>query len=292
MSKFEKFYLISQFCLVALAVIASTIAICSLRFIAKTVEATRTAADAAHTQAQVALDTLHSQRPNIVFGPANGDLAAYVAPTRSQQKGRILIYFRNAGPEPSRGALFNAYSNLLPNEKGQIHHLLRYRAFIKGRPAGMVSGGGVNVSAGSEYALVLNDKWVPNPKQWANIRGDRGSKRYGQFRIEGTFEYCDQWGAWRCEGFETAYDPQLGRFVPGVATPMGCEYTTEDPGYLARGADLKAEILPPCEQPEERAQKGGVNRPLRIGKPMRITLSSGNFGVPMPTEPPTPAPNQ
>jgi hypothetical protein len=249
-----------------------------------TERAANAAKDSADT-ARIVLRKMRKRRPEIVFGLSNGSVADYIPPTRGQQKGTILIHFRNTGDEPSPNTLFNAYSDLLPSDKGEIRHLLRYRAFYKGQPSGLVGGGGTDIASQAQYDLPLDQKWVPNPAQWRNIENRR--QRYGGFRVQGTFEYCDQWGVWRCDTFFTSYDPNLRKFVSTTMPPMGCEYTTEAADYLAMGADYRAEILPPCEQPDERAQHGGATHPVRVGTPRHITASSGNFGVPMPTPTPT-----
>jgi hypothetical protein len=85
---------------------------------------------ATQTQAQTALDTLHSQRPNINFGLENGDMADYLPPVGNAKKGTIILHFRNTGPQSADSVLIDAFSTLPPAQKGEERHLLRYRTSI------------------------------------------------------------------------------------------------------------------------------------------------------------------
>lgn len=167
-----------------------------------TLGATSTAANAAKTQPQAAIDALHSQRANVTLGLASGSLADYVPPAGTSN---IILHFRNTGPQSAPNALINAFSDLPPNEKGEFHHLYRARAFYKGKPAGVVGFGGFSIGSESRYDYPLDPKWVPNVNQWHNIV----SGKYSPFRIDGTIEYCDSWGTWHCEDFSVEYNPTL-----------------------------------------------------------------------------------
>lgn len=203
-------------------------------------------AQAAKKESQIALDNLHEQRARLTFGLADGRVAKYVRPTNGEKKGMIVLYFRNIGPKLAPKVLINAFSSLPPNNKGPMHHLSPYYSYHDGKLAGTHESLSVSVDAGTQYDFSLGQKWVPDPRQWTNIRAGRL-----HFEIDGTFEYCDSWRNWRCETFSARYNSELAKFVPAF-TPDSflCTYTTPDPKSLTGGAPgVTVKFLPPCAQP-------------------------------------------
>lgn len=245
-----------------------------------TLQTARTESKAALAAAQVALANLHAQRARLTFGLADGRLAKYSPPVKDKGKGTIVLYFRNVGPQRAPKVLINAFSDLLPTDKGKIRHLERYRTFLNGKPGGVGGSLSFSVGGGAPYNFPLDQKWVPNPKQWANIQNGGGGKI--GFRIEGTFEYCDSWGRWWCEPFAARYDPALSKFVPSFLTTSDlCAYTTSAPKTLTGGLPGQtAKLLPPCVQPNETKSAGnGVNDPESHGRPITEYTSSWDFGI-------------
>lgn len=242
--------LTAQWCLNWITLGAAVVGIGTLPFLYGTLKTTQISADAAKTQADAAIQALHSQRPFVSFGKPDGRLLDYIKPRKSDKKGSIILYFRNTGPAPAQNLLINAYSSLPPIEKGGNRHLYRFRIYFKGQPAGISFMGGTSLGASSVHSQPLEEKWVPNPEQWSLIRSGQWN---GTFRIEGTFEYCDSWGQYRCETFAARYQPPpIDNFIATQALPQ-CFVHTPDPSEMAKGEDYRAEPLPTCEQPEERS---------------------------------------
>jgi hypothetical protein len=211
---------------------------------------TKALAEAAKAQAQIALDQLHSQRPYVSLGRADGIIAEYAPPAKGDKKGTVLLYFQNTGTSAATNFLTNAYSLLPPAEKGEQRHIYRARMFFKGKPAGVSFFMGDTVGAGSLRIETLDAKWVPTVDQWKQIAA--GQWKAG-FYISGNFEYCDAWGEYRCEMFTLKYAPApVSKFIANTSRECPNSFVPlPDPTELAKGEDYNAQLLPRCKQPEE-----------------------------------------
>ncbi len=197
-------------------------------------------------QAQVALDALHSQRPLVLLGKPDGSaIVEYLRPAnKKEKKGAMLINLYNAGPAYASHVLVNAFSSLGAPQKLNFQHLVRYIPLMNGKPIGIVGGGGSPVAPQAIYPWPLDDRWVPTPTEWKEIQ--TGTHK-GSFNIQGTVEYCDNWGNWRCDAFMLVYRPlPLDKFLNLSMPPEIFCKNQPDPKELAAGPGLGAIVLPPC----------------------------------------------
>jgi len=157
-------------------------------------DAATTAAEATKIQAQVALDTLHSEhRPYVSFGSPDGKFVDYLPPQPGGKKGAIVLHFQNAGNAGASTVLVQGVSMMTPRVTWDTKHLLRYvLEYPKGSYATSGYAEGGDVGTRTAFDVPLAEKWVPTPNQWKTIRDDKWP--YGRFSVWGTLEYCDNWG--------------------------------------------------------------------------------------------------
>jgi hypothetical protein len=229
---------------------ASTVAVAAvgLVFLYRTEIDTRTAAMVAEKQAQIALDTLHSQRAYISFGSPDGKFAKYLEPKRGQKKGAIILHFQNSGVVAASHVQVQAYANNAPRVTFNSTRLLRYVMEYPKGFEGVMSAGGGDIAAHTPFDQPLDQKWVPTPNRWKQIRGDKWP---GRFSVEGIFEYCDNWGQYHCERFSADYrPPPIDNFVAVPAMPcIVAPPSIEELPPVNRQHFVR--FLPRCEQPGE-----------------------------------------
>jgi hypothetical protein len=213
--------------------------------------ATESAASAAKVSAGTALDTLHSERANIGFGSPDGKFVDYIAPKRGEKKGALIIHFRNTGNFGASSVLINAYSMISSRVNWGGRHLLRYIIeYPKGYFETMADADGGDVAAHGPFDVPLGDTWVPTPSEWSQIQ--RGKWLHGAgFSVFGTFEYCDNFAQYHCNGFDARYvPPPVDKFVQESTTPcfVGPPNVKEVP-EPNRKAFVR--FLDRCRQPNE-----------------------------------------
>jgi len=224
----------------------------SLGFLKGTLDATKDAAEAAATQARIALTQLHSQRPFMALGRGDGVIVEYRPPTETGRKGTIQLYFSNTGPAPALRFLVGAHSSLPTAQIEKGRHLYRRRVIQNGKPTGWLSMGGHIVAANAPYVVTLDSTSVPSDDEWRLIETGKL-----EFIIRGTYEYCDSWGKYTCNMFMFIHPGTPGKSLKLVADDSCVPAVLKDtpPPFL-----WPPETEPPelqvdrrCQQPEERA---------------------------------------
>lgn len=197
-------------------------------------------------QTQIALDTLHMQRPHISLGRADGEIAEYLPPGEGEEKGSIVLYFQNTGPVAATRFLTNISSSVSPDPtQKKPQQIYRYNLLREGK---RIYGEtiGPTIGANSTHPVALDAQAVPTADQWALIQS--GQRPEG-FSVSGTFEYCDLWGEHHCEAFTAYYLlPPGNRFVRSYGMPCP---TFPLPDLREAPGD-EIEFLPRCKQPREQ----------------------------------------
>jgi hypothetical protein len=220
--------------------VASVAGIIGLAFIYGTLKATQ-------DQTQAAIDALHSQRPYMSLGKADGVIAKYQPPVGEREKGTIELYFLNTGTAPATRFLVNAFSSLPTAEKIQERHLYRAKRFRDGKFIGWALMGGNTVGRDATRIEVLDAKSVPSPDEWRQVED-----RKLDFSIRGNFEYCDLWGKYTCEVFMLTYRPSDGgSFTIDASLPCPPSMIAK-PDLQGKDPSVYVEMLSECQQPQER----------------------------------------
>jgi len=195
------------------------------------------------------------QRALIGFGSKDGQVAKYIPPTTDGHNGGIVLYFHNAGREPARVNVdtWTYWQGLDGIQLPPPRYLFRYRIYDGPTMLGTAGVFGAVVPAESGHEVILDGRWIPDATTWAEIRS--GAR---ELTIDGTIDYCDRAGEWRCERFGAKYvPPPIDGFVRDSAIELPCN---PDASVIPDvGAGMRIERLHPCEQPGE--QPGEDQRP-------------------------------
>ena len=152
----------------------------------------------------------------------------------------IVIYFFNAGRTPALNLVTNLWSSRPGVKQEPQRHIERFKdpsgGILDRVPGPTIPGQGMH----TDY---LPLRWTPSPDELKAIRGGK------QFAIGGTFEYCDQFGHYRCQGFWARYrPPPIGDFVQFAAPACWVPPPTQ-PFSEIGGKKIQMIALPRCEQP-------------------------------------------
>lgn len=203
-----------------------------------------------------AIDQLQtSERPYVSIGQADGTLAKF-SPS-SDGKAAIALFFTNAGHSPALNFLVNAGLAGLPPRfgKGSIEerHLERFQSL--GSPTmpfhGILSSAsGTDIPGQSTHREYLVSKWTLTSEEVKGIK----TGKYPFFEVFGDFEFCDQFGEYRCREFSLRYVPSpVDAFVSGPLPVRDCFLMPSVPPP----EPVPMKVLHRCEQPGERKITSG-----------------------------------
>jgi hypothetical protein len=179
-----------------------------------------------------------SEKPYVSLGSRGGRVAEFRQ--RPDGSSAVVIYFFNAGRTPALNLVTNLWSSLPGVAHEQEHHIERFQD-----PTGGVvdSVAGPVIPGEGTHTDYLPLKWTPSRDELKAIRSGK------RFAIGGTFEYCDQFGHYRCQGFWARYrPPPIDDFVQYAAP--SCWVPPPTPPYSeVGGSKIQLIALPRCEQP-------------------------------------------
>ncbi len=179
-----------------------------------------------------------SERPYVSLGNRDGKVAAFRQ--RPDGGAAVEVYFFNAGRTPALNLVINLWSSLPGAKHAPERHIERFAdpngGVLDEVPGPVIPGGGTH----TDYLPV---NWTPSPDELKAIRNGKS------FAIGGTFEYCDQFGNYRCQGFWARYrPPPIDNFVQFAAP--ACWLPPPTPPYsIIGGKRIRMVTLPPCEKP-------------------------------------------
>ncbi len=178
-----------------------------------------------------------SEEPYVSLGNRNGRVAEF----RRSADGSIaiVIYFFNAGRTPALNFVTNLWSSLPGITHEHERHIERFRdpngGVIQNMPGPVMAGE-------ASHRAYLPPRWTPKPEDFKAIQTGK------QFSIGGTFEYCDQFGNYRCEGFWARYrPPPINDFVQFAAPPCWLPPSTP-PVAKVIGQKVQMIAIPRCER--------------------------------------------
>ncbi len=179
-----------------------------------------------------------SEKPYVSLGNRDGK----VAEIRQQSDGSsaIVVFFFNAGRTPALNLVTNLWSSLRGVKHEPEHHIERFQdpngGVLDRVPGPVIPGQGTH----SDY---LPLRWTPSGDELKAVRSGK------QFAIGGTFEYCDQFGNYRCQGFWARYrPPPIDDFVQ-FAAPSCWVPPPTPPSSIIGGKKIQFVALPRCEKP-------------------------------------------
>ncbi|HUY20255.1 MAG TPA: hypothetical protein VMV15_13595 [Candidatus Binataceae bacterium] len=179
-----------------------------------------------------------SERPYVSLGNRDGRVAEFrLEPDGSSA---VVIYFFNAGRTPALNLVTNLWSSRPGVKQEPQRHIERFKdpagGVVDSVPGPVIPGQGTH----SDY---LPLRWTPSVDELKAIRDGK------RFAIGGTFEYCDQFGHYRCQGFWARYrPPPVDDFVQ-YAAPSCWVPPPVPPFSEIGGKKIRMVALPRCEQP-------------------------------------------
>ena len=178
-----------------------------------------------------------TERPYVSLGDRDGKIAEF----RVGPSGRtaLVVYFYNAGRTPALNFIANIWTSKTGVKRTPSRHIERIEnpstGVIETVPGPAISGMATHL----EYTPV---RWTPSGAEIATIRDGK------EFSVGGTYEYCDEFGNYRCEGFWAHYEPPpIDTFVQFAAPP--CWLPPESDTRFDPGEKLAVKVLKRCEQP-------------------------------------------
>jgi len=192
---------------------------------------------------QASQDALHiTERPYVSIGTKDGTLIDL--PTANTP---LRIYFVNSGHSPAMNFKLNWFPGIgtaspsqyvykSPGIIGSSYtHIERWK---NGAGYAGVDCNGPNIAAGG-----TRTEFIAGMPPYLD-KADKGT--INSFDILGSFEYCDEFGAYHCTGFTAHYEPSIHLFVSGIdAGPVGC------PNSAMSDRNPYMISLPRCPQPSE-----------------------------------------
>ncbi len=179
-----------------------------------------------------------SEEPYVSLGNRDGRVAEF----RQQPDGGIavMIFFFNAGRTPALNLVTNLWSSMAGVKREPDRHIERFKdpngGVLDNVPGPAIPGQGT-------HTAYLPLQWTPSR---AELKAIRDGKR---FAIGGTFEYCDQFGHYRCQGFWARYRPPPIDDFTQYAAPA-CEVPEPSPPVSQIGGKkIQMIAIPRCEQP-------------------------------------------
>jgi hypothetical protein len=179
-----------------------------------------------------------AEKPYVSLGNRDGKVAEiHLEPDGSSA---VMIFFFNAGRTPALNLVTNLWSSLPGVKHEPENHIERFKdpagGILDNVPGPVIPGEGTH----TDY---LPLRWTPSREELKAIRNGK------RFAIGGTFEYCDQFGHYRCQGFWARYrPPPIDDFVQYAAP--SCSVPPPTPPYSEiNGTRIQMVALPRCEQP-------------------------------------------
>jgi hypothetical protein len=177
----------------------------------------------------------------------------------------IPVYFFNGGRTPAHHFIAiirthvrhahdadNPYV-VMDEIKKTGRHITRYEYLDNGERS---DSGGIDIAANSphiEYAQIM----TPNMTH-EDLTGvlPPGERMLGVISLLGTFEYCDEFGAYHCTELDLVYNRSKKRFESGPHMEFDCNLgpVTSVPYMYGRERKYAVRILRRCEQLNEQEQ--------------------------------------
>lgn len=231
----------------------------------QTCSALRDNRDAVAESERLARDQFQAaQRPWVDVGTPEGKVAEYRPSHHADKKGILIAYFYNAGNSTASHFLVNAWTPIspAPSSDHQVH-IERYWAHLKGgKVRGFLTAGGEFIAPHIVRPVVISAQWTPTDRQFADFKRS-AQLPVGGFHIEGTFEFCDVFGFYRCEAFRIEYRPEpLNDFISGspfypcFIPPVGAEVAAHSSNEI-----VEMPVPPRCEQPGEQTLSQAEQKP-------------------------------
>jgi hypothetical protein len=146
-----------------------------------------------------------SQRAYVSLGRPDGKLAELFSPDDHQGKTKIVLYFTNSGNIAASRFFVVSYRQRR-NERQitvQIQHIERWKDLGPRAPGGIVERyGGPDLGARSVGRFLLGPAYDLSPDELTDVKTGKEA-----LVVQGSFEYCDGFGRWRCRKFGTLYEP-------------------------------------------------------------------------------------
>jgi hypothetical protein len=185
---------------------------------------------------------ISSERPYVSLGNSSGKIAEF----RVSPDGRtaLVVYFYNAGRTPA----LNFIANIWTTQKGIKRTPSRHIERIENPTTGVVE----TVPGPAIPGLATHLEYAP--ERWTPSGAEIGAIREGQeFSIGGTYEYCDEFGNYRCEGFWARYEPPpIDAFIQFAAPP--CWLPPQSDFTVYPGEKVAVKVLQRCEQPHRNIE--------------------------------------
>jgi hypothetical protein len=183
-----------------------------------------------------------SERPYVSLGDRDGRIAEF----RTDRSGRtaLVVYFYNAGHTPALNFIANIWTSKPGAARAPERHIERVEnpatGVVETVPGPAIPGQATRL----EYAP---GQLTPSSDEISLIRAGK------EFSVGGTFEYCDEFGDYRCQGFWARYQPPpIDGFVQFAAPPC---WLPPESGHQANSAEKSAvKVLKRCEQPHRSAE--------------------------------------
>jgi hypothetical protein len=174
-----------------------------------------------------------TDRAYVTFGSKSGELGEFIDNPTPGEKRIIVLHFYNSGHSTARHLAIHAVTD----NRGPVSSRHRFKG-----PRGDIESTGTSIeqdlAAGAEHREYIISPW--SQRELAEMAERE------RFSVFGQFEYCDIFGSYHCQGFNTNYLPNIKQFVPSPALP--CVFKPIGPKERP-GKDYKE--IEPCEQPNE-----------------------------------------
>jgi hypothetical protein len=152
-------------------------------------------------------------KPYVSLGRPDGTPMTLQGASDNKRRTTVAMYFHNAGQGAALRFWVNAWS--VPPSLWKVpqanyptpDHLQRWRNLRTGDTTGYPSG--PNLAAGATTTVWLSDLYTISSSDIPAI--ENGEK---ELRIQGTYEYCDEFGDYYCSWFNAVYQTApVGAFV-------------------------------------------------------------------------------
>ena len=196
------------------------------------------------TKAQFAIQ----QRPYMVIGDAKGILAEFC-----EIKGKqfIALHFANAGA--GIAVQFATRSRIIVANGEAFGDWPHHRHRFVGNHGAMTvtpMNNAVDIGAKAEYTEYLP---VGNSTRQQLTGTELPDSDWSGTSVDGEFEYCDDFGVYRCEKFALVYKPSIERFSPDIKNSG--DICTNPNSVDLRGITFHEGLgerqIAPCKQPDE-----------------------------------------
>lgn len=186
-----------------------------------------------------------SERPYVGLGNHEGKIAEFVPQPDIRGAHWVVLHFFNSGHAPALNfnvRYWTTYNTVFPQP--QWPQVQRFRNEVTGKI--QVMGGGTTIPGQSEYVFYVGPQGLPSKEQLERLRSTGE-----QFYVMGTFDYCDQFGKFHCDGYAATYLGQFNAWIlntgPQCLPPLReTKNTITSPG---RTTPDPLTPLCPCAQP-------------------------------------------